>query len=612
MEASSYFKVVRNRIGIIFLTMLVTVVVVAVGTLQTPRLYEASTKLRIMPYGVNSPDYGAFVYFDRLVNTYTNILNSETLTNEAEQQLGLEELPDYTVALIPQTEIMQITVQADSAERAALVANTLAQLLIEHNSTSYISDDNELRTLLRGRLEELRVQIGNLISERNAVIQNRWLFSERLADIEQELASLGQAYNNVLNTYNQAVVSQSVMASAISIMEPATAPKEPLPSYTSRNLILAGIAGLTGGMLLAFMVESRNPQFYSNRQIEAITRIPIIGRIPHLGRRFRRNVFEGDRLGMEAFRRLRTHVLTRAKNEPLRSLVVTSAAKGEGKTTIAANLAAAMAYSGLRVLLVDANLTPVKGTADSRTVKMPKLPPVANRHKPRPTAERVVRSVASATQKSSQAVKVYNRTELENLEQQHRSTVGQRQSTARNNGNGHQPGLTQLLQDRVTVREAIQDTEIPNLRMMLSGEGAVNSAELLSSGDFHDLIKRLLPDYDLIVFDTPAVMTTADAQIIARQTDGVLWVINPAVSGQKAAAYTRDQLQDVGANMVGIVVNNVGSKDLFEVSNLIETLPVTPRYYPSPSLYEGNPPPRYQPANPQAVTPNGTDKHLVD
>lgn len=611
MEASSYFKVVRNRVGIILLTMLVTVAVVAAGTLQSPRVYEARTKLRIMPYGVNAPDYGAHVYFDRLVNTYTNILNSDQLTNQAEQQLGLEELPDYTIALIPQTELMQITVQADSAEQAALVANTLAQLLIEQNQTSYISDDNELRSLMRERLDELRVQIGNLISERNAVIQNRWLFSERLDDIEQELASLGQAYNTVLNTYNQVIVSQSVMASAISIIEPAVAPETPLPSYTSRNLILAGVAGLAGGMLLAFMFESRNPQFYSNRQIETITRIPIIGRVPHLGRRFRRNVFEGDRLGMEAFRRLRTHVLTQAQHEPLRSLVVTSAARGEGKTTVAANLAAAMAYSGLRVLLVDANLSPAKGKTEPRVVRMPKLPPMHDRRKPHAKAERVVRSVAGGTAKSSQAVKVYNRTDLENLEQQHRNTVGQRQSaTQRGNGSALQPGLTQLLQDRVALRDVIQDTEIPNLRMMLSGEGAVNSAELLSSGDFHDLIQRLLPDYDMIVFDTPDVMTTADAPIIARQTDGVLWVVNPSISGQKAAAYTRDQLQDVGANVVGIVVNNVGRKDLFEVSNLVETVPNTPRYYPSSPLTDGNPPARYRPVTPAAR--NGVDKHLVD
>jgi Mrp family chromosome partitioning ATPase/capsular polysaccharide biosynthesis protein len=533
--------------------------------------------------------------------------------NRAKQQLGLDKLPDYTVTIIPQTELLQISVQDKDPEHAALVANTLVQLLIEQNQNSYISDDNRLRVLLRQRLDELRGQISNLVSERDAVVQQRWLFSERLGDITQELASLGQAYNAALDTYNRTIASQSVMASAITVIEPALPPDEPLPSYFARNLILAGIAGLIGGLALAFLLESRSARFYTQRQIETITQTPIIGRIPHLKRRYRRNVFEGDRMGTDAFRRLRTYILSRAYRKPLWSLVVTSALPGEGKSIVAANLAASMAYNGLHVLLVDSNL------AQSNHTPIIPLQPVQKSHqtgrKTRVAKTVRVKSVtAASTQPAApQIVKVDSREDPDSLNPQtsvttHQEQPGSRQSDAK----AGKSGLSQILQGLGNPRDAIQESEIPNLRVLLAGTKANNSTELLSSDNFRNLLQHLQTEYDVIVFDTPAILSAADAPIIAQKTDGVLWVVNPSIASQKAVAYTRDQLEFVGANIVGIVLNNISDKDVFQPSYFGEIAAEREASYSIHAPNGAHLSPDYQSDIPSSVHQNGTEKQLVE
>jgi len=137
-------------------------------------------------------------------------------------------------------------------------------------------------------------------------------------------------------------------------------PYEPLAPYvprTGRNTVLAGLAslGLAIGLVIVF-------EFFSDtlKTVETVRqrlRIPILGQIP-FGRAGDRLPVESDPRSSEseAYRILRTNLAFSAIDAPLRIILLTSPGLGEGKSTVAANLAAVFSQASRKVLLVDANL----------------------------------------------------------------------------------------------------------------------------------------------------------------------------------------------------------------------------------------------------------------
>ena len=89
MELAHYLRVLQNRKWIVILTMLIATAVVAVITARTPPTYAATTTLRVSG-STSTQDYGAFLYFERLANTFSDNLTSELITNRAVELLGLE------------------------------------------------------------------------------------------------------------------------------------------------------------------------------------------------------------------------------------------------------------------------------------------------------------------------------------------------------------------------------------------------------------------------------------------------------------------------------------------------------------------------------------------
>ena len=117
------------------------------------------------------------------------------------------------------------------------------------------------------------------------------------------------------------------------------------------------------------------------------------------------------------------------------------------------------------------------------------------------------------------------------------------------------PGLTDVLSGRALVDEAISDTGVPLLSIIHSGSADGKPAELLTSRRFSEFVDELARDFDIVVFDTPALLPHVDAAVIANKADGVLFVVNRDRS-------TRQELRDAMATlahrsprMLGTVMN---------------------------------------------------------
>lgn len=143
------------------------------------------------------------------------------------------------------------------------------------------------------------------------------------------------------------------------IIQPAGLPTTPFTPQPLRNIGLAVVLGLTLGLGLAYLRDHLDDALRSEHDVQKLVGRPILGRIPlwdHAGRGRVITVAEPASPVSEAYRTLRTNVRFLSPGGALGSVLVTSPAVSEGKTTTAANLAVAFARLGTRVLLVDADL----------------------------------------------------------------------------------------------------------------------------------------------------------------------------------------------------------------------------------------------------------------
>lgn len=191
----------------------------------------------------------------------------------------------------------------------------------------------------------------------------------------------------------------------------------------------------------------------------------------------------------EALRRLRTNLQFVSVDKPMRSLVITSATPGDGKTTIASNLAVIYAQAGSKVLLIDGDLR-------------------------RPTLHQVF-SIPNIV------------------------------------------GLSSLMIGACQVKEAIQETTVPGVSVILSGPLPPNPAELLGSERMKNLVTELQEQYDLTILDSPPVAAVSDPLILSTLADGTLLVVAHGRTKRDLVQQAASSLKRVKANMVGVVMNQV-------------------------------------------------------
>lgn len=120
------------------------------------------------------------------------------------------------------------------------------------------------------------------------------------------------------------------------------------------------------------------------------------------------------------------------------------------------------------------------------------------------------------------------------------------------------PGLEGLLSRGVPFAAAIRPTLIDGLDVLPGGLRPVNPTELLSNERFQHLLELLKLEYEFVLVDSPAVLESADAAVVAARTDGALLVVRAARSTGGRVAQARAALERVGAELVGTVLNDVG------------------------------------------------------
>jgi len=148
----------------------------------------------------------------------------------------------------------------------------------------------------------------------------------------------------------------------ITVLETAEPALEPSEPQKPKAMAMALGLGLFAGVGLALLREWKDQRLRSAEEISALLALPVVGAVPTInvprgeaGARGQRILTHPDSREAEAFRTLRTAVFFGVPKDEARTIVVTSPAPGEGKSTVVSNLAIAMAQAGQRVLLIDAD-----------------------------------------------------------------------------------------------------------------------------------------------------------------------------------------------------------------------------------------------------------------
>ncbi len=135
MELKYYFQVIRRRIWVVFFIMVGVMVAAFSVSVYLPKNFSATTKIRINLSPHSDPSYPQLIYADRIMNTYVEIATSNSVLNALRDRLDLQrnQPANIDVEIIPETEIIKITVEDQDRQLTSKAANTLAGMLVEHN-----------------------------------------------------------------------------------------------------------------------------------------------------------------------------------------------------------------------------------------------------------------------------------------------------------------------------------------------------------------------------------------------------------------------------------------------------------------------------------------------
>jgi succinoglycan biosynthesis transport protein ExoP len=233
-------------------------------------------------------------------------------------------------------------------------------------SADYVDYNTELGQRLLGTYVELangevvKQELGEFV-ERVPKIEAQQIIDSELFEITAEDSDPGLAQfaaNKVAELIIRDGQSRISTEAPINvyIAEPATLPTK--PSSTSPWLIitLAVFVGLVGGAGLAFVFENLDTRLYSDKQIESLTNLPVVGNIPDDGSASSKAKIFAKKIHTESFQRMRTNIFSANGKRSLKTLLFTSPVPRDGKSAITVNFAINLASANRSVCVVDANL----------------------------------------------------------------------------------------------------------------------------------------------------------------------------------------------------------------------------------------------------------------
>ncbi len=321
--------------------------------------------------------------------------------------------------------------------------------------------------------------------------------------------------------FQQAQISENVQIGDVEIVDMAALPYKPVTGLWPVKIVIGLIMGLGLSVVFSFFREWKNTAIRKPEELGEVLHLPqlaiiprtpelalhgsrkIAGFLPRLASRADDEPAYIERLGTtdmvsrEAFRVLRTSVLSSVGDENLKSFAITSVGPGEGKTLTAVNLAIAFAHKGMNIVLVDCD---VRRPRVHKVLEVPRAPGLANLLDPR----------------SSYFLR---------------------------------------------VTRVVKQTSLMNLSVISCGTAPSDALELFEGAPIRRLLADLGSRYDLVLLDTPPVLAAADAAILGQLVDGAVIVIRAGQTDREEAQRAYAQLSLAKVRVLGAIFNDPERKN---------------------------------------------------
>lgn len=507
MDLGQYIKRVLKWWWLFVLSTGLAAVASYYASLQQPRIYQATTTLIVGQITQQAnPTSQDFYTIERLAESYAQMATRQPILQAALDNLGVkmswQELKWRVNAYpVPQTQLLGITVEDTSPERAVAIADEVARELIWQSPTSPQNQKRAERSeFVQSQLDSLEERIGRAtlhLQEIEAELDVA-LSARQIQDLETEKSSLDQLIFDWQANYAElfSFLQGSDSPNYLSIIEPAQTPTKPIKPRIEINVVLAAIMGFMLAFGAALLLEYIDNTIKSTDDLNFLN-ITALGSVANIKGKETKDKIAFTHTPFspiaEAYRLIRINIQFMALDKPAKLIMVTSANQGEGKSTTAANLAIIMSKADQRTIIVDADMR-------------------------RPTMHKIF--------------------QLPNSE-----------------------GLSDLIRlPNLEIEDQLKSTEFENLKVITSGPLPPNPAEMLGSKRMTKLLERLDKLADVIVFDCPPVLVVTDASVLSNKIDGVVLVTRAKQTRRDTIKQATGRLQQVGATILGAVLNGGSGK----------------------------------------------------
>jgi tyrosine-protein kinase len=333
-----YWMVLRERVWII---VACTVLVFAAAVLYVkvaPRSYQATAELEVQAASSDNTVLAPLPVLHSSGDPTTDVLTGASLVTRQPvaaavvSSLGLKMSPSaaldaVSATPIGQTDLVAVQATASSPQLAQRLANAFVTQTIALSTAA-------MHASIQGEMPTLKDQLA-------AVPSGQRYGAGTLGAQIQELEQL-------LLQKDPTLVSEA----------PAVLPTAPSSPKTKLSLVAGLVAGLLVGVGAAFLFHALDPRLRREEQLRERFGLPILARIPRQPQNRPRPLLPGELSpgAHEGYRTLRTVLAARARSSESRVVLVTGSSPGEGKSTTAIGLAAALAHGGARVVMIEADL----------------------------------------------------------------------------------------------------------------------------------------------------------------------------------------------------------------------------------------------------------------